>query len=243
MAVLQAMELERAQEELRGIALGNAPAGTPSAAPLNMLAHALARFIIRRLLTTRAAVRAATALSLRLLPLATSPDGSTPAPYPEAALRTYLRNSPTMSDLFPVHPTFLALPPSPLSLPLCSALLRHGMGRISFKTNEPTPRVRWQRMHFFLAIGLDPNGLAEGSMQPPSQPPPPTGASPSPLSTHQRSTTAEVQHAGGQHSALVSTAAPADALQGRPPSGGRACVQPWPAALLEQTAECVRSRT
>lgn len=123
-----------------------------------MLAHALARYVIQQLLTTRAAVRAATALSLRLLPLAPAPQGP-PTPYPEASLRTYLRNSPTMGDLFPLHPTFFALPPSPLSLPLCSALMRHGMGRTSFKAKESIPRQRWQRMHFFIAIGLDPNGL------------------------------------------------------------------------------------
>lgn len=196
---LQAVELERTQEQLRGIALGNAPIGTPHGPPLNMLAHALARFIIQRLLSTRAAVRAATALSLRLLPLTASPEGPTLPPYPESALRAYLRNSPTMSDQFPVHPTFLALPPSPLSLPLCQALMRRGLGRSTFKPHESIPRTRWQRMHFFIAIGLDPHGLNK----PVSHLAARTGATPSPLSTHQASA---APHAG-EHSTPASAAA------------------------------------
>jgi hypothetical protein len=166
---------------LRGIASGEVPIGTPQGPPLNMLAHALALYIIQRLLSTRAAVRAATALSLRLLPLALSPDGSALPPYPEGALRRYLDKSPTAADRFPVHPTFLALPPSPLSLPLCSALMRSGMGNLRFKVGESVPKVRWQRMHSYLAIGLDPNCLTESPFPTPQHTD--NSASPSPLGT------------------------------------------------------------
>lgn len=125
-----------------------------------MISHELSRFLVDRLLVSRAAHRAAAARSLRLLPLQ-----PTQSPGPEAPtgwqpfgrlLEAHFAKFPALRARFPQHACFLAMPPTPASLPLWATQARNRGMRSG---DSALQRNLWPRMQFTIAVGLDPAGL------------------------------------------------------------------------------------
>eukprot|EP00892_Ulva_mutabilis_P004219 jgi/Ulvmu1/2169/UM013_0013.1 len=172
-AFTTALELEEQQAVLRGIQDGDPPASTPAGTPLAMVAHELGRFLVLRLLSARAAHRAIAARSLRLLPLhpRTSSGGDATGwhPFGTTLLEAYFAKVPAMRARFPQHACFLAMQPSPVSLPLW---VMHVRNRGVRPTDTGVKRGQWPHMQFTIAVGLDPAGLTPGEeVEEPGMPP------------------------------------------------------------------------
>lgn len=146
--------------------------------PLEMLSSELSRFLVDRLLVSRASHRAAAARSLWLLPLKPTQrcgpdDGTGWQPFGRRLLEVYFASFPAMRARFPVHACFLAMPASPPSLPLWVTHVRSRGLRSS--DTAAMPRSVWPRMQFTIAVGLDPAGLV---LEEPEEPGTPPGAPP-----------------------------------------------------------------
>lgn len=170
---MQALELEAHQAILRGIQDGEPPPSTPAGTPLEMIAHELGRFLVHRLLSARAAHRAEAARSLRLLPL--QPRGTSSVqsptgwhPFGKVLLEAYFARVPSMRARFPHHACFLAMLPSPASLPLWITYVRSRGVR---PTDASAMRAQWPHMKFTVAVGLDPAGLVPEEPEDPGTPP------------------------------------------------------------------------
>lgn len=169
---MQALELEAQQAILRAIQDGNPPVGAPPGTPLAMLSYELSRFLVDRLLVSRAAHRAAAARSLRLLPLqpTQSPRPQAPAGWQPFGrlLEAHFAKFPALRTRFPHHACFLAMPPTPASLPLWTTQARNRGMRSG---DSALQRNLWPRMQFTIAVGLDPAGLQPAEAEEPGTPP------------------------------------------------------------------------
>jgi hypothetical protein len=151
-AVLQALELKEAQQQLQVMqqsAFAEVTAGqNPGQVLLVKLADKLADFLTERLLKLRNAVRISFASRLGLSP-------QPRPPFPPEMLSTFLSSAPEIAALFPQHSTYFAMGAMPPSVSLLAAPLAAGTahwlrgGRAVVKTRH------YVHSQCYAAIGLE----------------------------------------------------------------------------------------